>query len=155
MLRATRAARSRSRGHCLGDLGLCGRLQMAYRNGIPDGKGPHGPGRIRDSELGCLASSHSHVPAGRSLPAGLAAGLREKDVPITRPQVYRVVRETLLRQRFGLQQLQPWLMESQLRNERARRSHERRRSTHRKSGMKQPPRTRRCSTRRASAARNG
>ena len=41
---------------------------------------------------------------------------------ITRPQVYRVVREMLPRERFGPDELLLWLVESQLRNERARRS---------------------------------
>ena len=43
---------------------------------------------------------------------------------ITRPQVYRVVREMLPRERFGPEELLLWLMESQLRNERASRSHQ-------------------------------
>ena len=47
---------------------------------------------------------------------------------ITRPQVYRVVREMLPRERFEPWELLQWLQESQLRNERASRSHERRRS---------------------------
>ena len=45
---------------------------------------------------------------------------------ITRPQVYRVVREMLPREQFGPDQLLLWLEDTQLRNERARRSHERR-----------------------------
>ena len=39
---------------------------------------------------------------------------------ITRPQVYRVVREMLPRERFGPDELLLWLVESQLRNEQAR-----------------------------------
>ena len=50
---------------------------------------------------------------------------------ITRPQVYRLVREMLPREQFGPDQLLLWLEDTQLRNERARRSHERRRSTRR------------------------
>ena len=46
---------------------------------------------------------------------------------ITRPQVYRVVREMLPRERFGPEELLLWLKESKQRNERASRSHERRR----------------------------
>ena len=38
---------------------------------------------------------------------------------ITRPQVYRVVREMLPRERFGPDELLLWLVESQLRNEQA------------------------------------
>ncbi len=47
---------------------------------------------------------------------------------ITRPQVYRVVREMLPRERFGPDELLRWLVDVQLRNERARRSHEKRRA---------------------------
>ena len=43
---------------------------------------------------------------------------------ITRPQVYRVVREVLPREQFGPFELLRWLEEVQQRNERARRSHE-------------------------------
>ena len=58
---------------------------------------------------------------------------------IMRPQVYRVVREMLLREQFGPDQLLLWLENTQLRNERARRSHERRRSTRREGRMEPPP----------------
>ena len=37
---------------------------------------------------------------------------------ITRPQVYRVVREMLPRERFGPEELLLWLEDTQLRNER-------------------------------------
>ena len=47
---------------------------------------------------------------------------------ITRPQVYRVVRELLPRERFGPEELLRWLGDVQQRNERARRSHEKRRA---------------------------
>ena len=53
---------------------------------------------------------------------------------ITRPQVYRVVREMLPRDpknplvRFGPLELLLWLEDVQRRNERARRSHEKRRA---------------------------
>ena len=57
---------------------------------------------------------------------------------ITRPQVYRVVREMLPRERFGPDELLLWLVASQLRNERACRSHERRRSS-RREGRMEPP----------------
>ena len=50
---------------------------------------------------------------------------------ITRRQVYRVVREMLPRERFGPEELLLWLEETQLRNERASRSHQRRRSARR------------------------
>ena len=58
---------------------------------------------------------------------------------ITRPQVYRVVREMLPQEWFGPEELLLWLEQSQLRNERARRSHERRRSARRKGRQEPPP----------------
>ena len=42
---------------------------------------------------------------------------------ITRPQVYRVVREMLPRKRFGPDELLRWIEDTQDSNERARRSH--------------------------------
>ena len=53
--------------------------------------------------------------------------------------MYRVVREMLPRERFGPDELLLWLMDTQLRNERARRSHERRRSARREGRMEPPP----------------
>ena len=50
---------------------------------------------------------------------------------ITRPQVYRVVRELLPRERFGPTGLLQWLKDTQDSNERARLSHQKRRSTRR------------------------
>ena len=47
---------------------------------------------------------------------------------ITRPQVYRVVREMLPRERFGPAELLRWLEDTQECNERARRSHAKRRA---------------------------
>ena len=47
---------------------------------------------------------------------------------ITRPQVYRLVREMLPRELFGPWELLEWLEDTQERNERATRSHEKRRS---------------------------
>ena len=55
---------------------------------------------------------------------------------ITRPQVCRVVEMLPREHRAGLLL---WLEETQLRNERARRSHERRRSTRREGRMERPP----------------
>ena len=52
---------------------------------------------------------------------------------ITRPQVYRVVRELLPRERFGPAELLRWLETTQLSNERASRSHEKRRAALRAS----------------------
>ena len=47
---------------------------------------------------------------------------------ITRPQVYRVVREMLPKQRLGPAELLRWLEDVQLRNGRASRSHAKRRA---------------------------
>ena len=47
---------------------------------------------------------------------------------ITRPQVYRVVREMLPRDRFGPDELLWWLKHTQCSNERASRSHAKHRS---------------------------
>ena len=58
---------------------------------------------------------------------------------ITRPQVYRVVREMLRRERFGPEELLRWLNESQRRNEQASRSHEKRRSARREGRTEPPP----------------
>ena len=52
---------------------------------------------------------------------------------ITRPQVYRVVREMLPRERFGPNELLRWLEETQECNERARRSHAKHRAALRTS----------------------
>ena len=52
---------------------------------------------------------------------------------ITRPQVYRVVREMLPRERYGPTELLQWLQQTQCSNERASRSHARRRSALRAS----------------------
>ncbi len=48
---------------------------------------------------------------------------------ITRAQVYRVAREMLPREQFGPDELLQWLADVQQRNERARRSHQKRRAT--------------------------
>ena len=52
---------------------------------------------------------------------------------LTRPQVYRVVREMLPRESFGPNEMPRWLEETQECNERARRSHAKRRSALRAS----------------------
>ena len=51
---------------------------------------------------------------------------------LTRPQVYRVVRELLPRVRFTLAELMQWLEDTQQRNERAKRSHAKRRAQRRR-----------------------
>jgi hypothetical protein len=57
---------------------------------------------------------------------------------ITRPQVYRVVREMLPRERFGPAELLRWLEDVQWRNERARRSHEKRGAARRREASGVP-----------------
>ena len=47
---------------------------------------------------------------------------------ITRPQVYRVVRDLMPKERFGPEELLSWLVDVQQRNERARLSHAKRRA---------------------------
>lgn len=49
---------------------------------------------------------------------------------ITRPQVYRVVRELMPKERFGPEDLLLWLTDVQQRNERARLSHAKRRAAY-------------------------
>ena len=89
-----------------------------------------GAGRIRRPAAGQGGIPHSHVPAGWSVPAEPAAGLGGKRCPGSRGhRCTGVVREMLPREQFGPDQLLLWLEDTQLRNERARRSHERRRST--------------------------
>ena len=58
---------------------------------------------------------------------------------ITRPQVYRVVRETLPRERFGPAELLRWLEDTQHSNEPARRSHAKRRSVCGRDASGLPP----------------
>ena len=58
---------------------------------------------------------------------------------ITRSQVFRVVQEMLPKEQFGPDELLLWLEDTQLRNERARRSHERRRSARHGGRMEPPP----------------
>ena len=57
----------------------------------------------------------------------------EKMPRITRTQVYRVVREVLPRERFGPDELLRWIKDTQDSNERARRSHAKRRAALRAS----------------------
>ena len=57
---------------------------------------------------------------------------------ITRPQVYRVVREMLPRERFGPAELLRWLKDTQDSNERASRSHTKRRAALRASSAIPP-----------------
>ena len=85
---------------------------------------------------------HHHIAMcllGGAFLLGLQQDWGEKMPRITRPRVYRVVREMLPREWFGPEELLLWLEDTQLRNERARRSHERRRSARREGTMEPPP----------------
>ena len=72
-----------SGGHSPGDPGLRGRLPVAYRNGVRDGEERRGAGRVRDPHpvsstgqaLGGMASSRRPMPAGRSFSPEPATGL--------------------------------------------------------------------------------
>ena len=58
---------------------------------------------------------------------------------LTRPQGYRVVRELLPREGFGPDELLHWLEDVQRRNERAKHSHEKRRSARCREASIAPP----------------
>ena len=97
---------------------------------------------LDEYETRSWAGWHHHIAmcllGGVFLP-GLQQDWGGKMPRITRPQVYRVVREMLPREPFGPEELLLWLKESQLRNERACRSHEKRRSARREGRMEPPP----------------
>ena len=80
------------------------------------------------------AGWHHHVAlclvAGAFL-LSLQQAWGEKMPRVTRPQVYRVVREMLPRDRFGPEELLRWLKHTQDSNERASRSHAKRRANFR------------------------
>ena len=63
----------------------------------------------------------------------------EKMPLITRPQVYRVVRELLPKERFGPEELLQWLTDVQERNERASCSHQKRRAALGRNTSSLPP----------------
>ena len=96
---------------------------------------------LDEYETRSWAGWHHHVAMcllGGAFLLGLQQDWGEKDAPDHPSQVYRVVREMLPRERFGPEELLLWLKDTQLCNERARRSHERRRSAHRE-GRVEPP----------------
>ncbi len=77
------------------------------------------------------AGWHHHVALcllGGAFLLSLQQAWGKKMPRITRPQVYRVVREMLPRARFGPAELLRWLEQTQECNERARRSHAKRRA---------------------------
>ena len=97
---------------------------------------------LDEYETRSWAGWHHHIAMcllGGAFLLGLQQDWGKKMPRITRPQVYRVVREMLPRERFGPEELLLWLEDTQLRNERARRSHERRRSARREGRMEPPP----------------
>ena len=82
------------------------------------------------------AGWHHHVALcllGGAFLLSLQQAWGKKMPQITRPQVYRVVREMLPRERFGPDELLRWLEQTQECNERARRSHAKRRAALRAS----------------------
>ena len=96
---------------------------------------------LDEYETRSWAGWHHHIAMcllGGAFLLSLQQDWGKKMPRITRPQVYRVVREMLPRERFGPEELLLWLEDTQLRNERARRSHERRRSA-RREGRMEPP----------------
>ena len=105
---------------------------------------------LDEYETRTWAGWHHHVALcllGGAFLLSLQQAWGEKMPRITRPQSLpscrrgsnRVVREMLPRERFGPEELLLWLEDTQLRNERARRSHERRRSARREGRMEPPP----------------
>ena len=95
---------------------------------------------LDEYETRSWAGWHHHIAMcllGGAFLLELQQAWGEKMPRITRPQVYRVVREMLPQERFGPEELLLWLEDTQLRNERARCSHERRRSP--RQGTMDPP----------------
>ena len=98
---------------------------------------------LDEYETRSWAGWHYHIAMcllGGAFLLGLQQDWGGKMPRITRPQVYRVVREMLPWERFGPDELLLWLVESQLRNEQARRSHESRRRTVLQSRAERLPR---------------
>ena len=86
---------------------------------------------LDEYETRTWAGWHHHVALcllGGAFLLSLQQAWGEKMPRITRPQVYRVVREMLPRERFGPDELLRWLEDTQDSNERARRSHAKRRA---------------------------
>ena len=97
---------------------------------------------LDEYETRTWAGWHHHIAMcllGGAILLGLQQDWGGGEMPrITRPQVYRVVREMLPRQRFGPEELLRWLEDTQDSNERARRSHAKCR-TARREGRTEPP----------------
>ena len=91
---------------------------------------------LDEYETRTWAGWHHHVALcllGGAFLLSLQQAGGEKMPRITRPQVYRVVREMLPRERFGPTELLRWLEDTQDSNERAKRSHAKRRAAMRAS----------------------
>lgn len=90
----------------------------------------HTPYRVRGR---LWAGWHHHI-ATRLLAGAFLRSLQQdwgkRCLRSTRPQVYRVVRELMPKERFGPEGLPLWLLDGQQRNGRARLSHEKRRAAH-------------------------
>ena len=80
-----------------------------------------------DGEFTSVSAGSTHTCGVRT--DGTVACWGKKMPLITRPQVYRVVRELLPKAQFGPRELLEWLQEVQRRNERARRSYQKRRAS--------------------------
>ena len=104
---------------------------------------------LDEYETRSWAGWHHHVALcllGGAFLLSLQQAWGEKMPRITRPQVYRVVREMLPRERLGPDELMRWLEQTQECNERARRSHAKRRAALRAS-PNIPSLNRRCNIR--------
>ena len=97
---------------------------------------------LDEYETSTWAGWHHHVALcllGGAFLLSLQQAWGEKMPRITRPQVYRVVREMLPRKSYGPDELLRWLEETQLRNEQARLSHQRCRNRLRRHISGTPP----------------
>ena len=84
---------------------------------------------LDEYETRTWAGWHHHVALcllGGAFLLSLQQAWGKKMPQITRPQVYRVVREMLPQKRYGPAELLRWLKQTQCSNERASRSHARR-----------------------------
>ena len=97
---------------------------------------------LDEYETRTWAGWHHHI-AMRLLAGAFLLSLQQdwggKMPQITVPQVYRVVSELLPKAQFGPEELLCWLADTQERNERARRSHEKRRATLSRNASGLPP----------------
>ena len=129
----------RCRGYSLETLAYVGGSRWPIETEFETEKGDMG---LDEYETRSWSGWHHHIAMcllGGAFLLGLQQDWGKKMPRITRPQVYRVVREMLPRERFGPEELLLWLEDTQLRNERARRSHQRRRSARREGRMEPPP----------------